>query len=67
MKAALEGEEVIITSYRKAQMELVPCTSAAGLKQLGGLAAASPEILASEVNVAFKEAVDQQVAELFNS
>ena len=37
------------------------------LKQLGGLAAASPEILASQVDDAFEEAVDQQVAELFNS
>ena len=45
----------------------MPCTSAAGLKSLGGLAAASPEIMGSEVNAAFKEAVDQQVAELFNS
>ena len=43
------------------------CTSAAGLKQLGGLAPASPEILASEVNAAFAEAVDQQVAKLFNA
>ena len=40
---------------------------AAGLKQLGGLAAASLEILASEVNAAFEEAVDQQEAALFNS
>ena len=45
----------------------MPCTSAAGLKQLGGLAAASPEILYSEFNAAFEEDVDQQMAELFNS
>ena len=48
-------------------MKLVSCALAAGLKQLGGLAAASPEILACEVIAAFEEAVDQQVAELFNS
>jgi antitoxin (DNA-binding transcriptional repressor) of toxin-antitoxin stability system len=67
VKAALAGEEVIIASHGKAQVKLVPCRAAAGLKQLGGLATASPEILASEVDAAFEEAVDQQVAELFNS
>ena len=41
--------------------------TAAGLKLLGALAAASPELLASQVDAAFGEAVDQQVAELFNS
>ena len=58
---------MIIVSQGKAQVKLVPCTSAAGLKPLGGLAAASPKILTSEDNAAFEEAVDQQVAELFNS
>jgi hypothetical protein len=48
-------------------VKLVPCASAAGLKQLGALAAASPEHLASQVDAAFTEAVDQQVADLFNS
>ena len=67
VKAALAGEEVIIASHGKAQVKLVPCASAAGLKQLGALAAASPELLASQVDAAFGEAVDQQVAELFNS
>ena len=67
MKAALAGEEVTIASHGKAMVKLVPCTSAAGLNPLGALAAASPEILASEVNAAFEEAVDQQVAVLFNS
>ena len=47
-------------------MKLVPCTSAAGLKQLGGLVAVLLEILASEVNAPFEVAVDQQVAELLN-
>jgi prevent-host-death family protein len=67
VKAALAGEEVIIASHGKAQVKLVPCASAAGLKHLGALAAASPELLVSQVDVAFAEAVDQQVAELFNS
>ena len=67
VKAALAGEEVIIASHGKAQVKLVPCASAAGLKRLGALAAASPELLASQVDAAFGEAVDQQVAELFNS
>ena len=50
---------MIIASHGKAQVNLVPCTSAAGFKQLGGLAAASSVILASDVDVAFAEAVDQ--------
>ena len=36
-------------------MKLVLCTSAAGLKHLGGLAAVSSGILTSEVNAAFEE------------
>ena len=67
MKAAFAGEEVIIAGHGKAQVKLVPCTSAAGLKQLGGLAASLPEIFASQVDDAFAEAVYQEVAELFNS
>jgi antitoxin (DNA-binding transcriptional repressor) of toxin-antitoxin stability system len=67
VKAALAGEEVIIACHGKAQVKLVPCAEAAGLKQLGALAAASPELLVSQVDAAFAEAVDQQVAELFNS
>ena len=67
VKAALAGEEVIIASHGKAQVKLVPCAAAAGLKRLGALAAASSELLASQVDAAFGEAVDQQVAELFNS
>ena len=67
VKAALAGEEVIIASHGKAQVKLVPCASAAGLKQLGALAAASPELRASQVDAAFAEVVDQQVAEPFNS
>jgi len=67
VKAALAGEEVIIACHDKAQVKLVPCAEAAGLKQLGALAAASLELLVSQVDAAFAEAVDQQVAELFNS
>ena len=67
VRAALAGEEVIIASHGKAQVKLVPCASAAGLKRLGALAAASPELLASPMDAAFDEAVDKQVAELFNS
>ena len=67
MKAALAGEEVIIASHGKAQVTLVPCASAAGLNRPGALAAASPELLASQVDAAFDAVVDQQVAELFNS
>jgi hypothetical protein len=53
-------------------VKLVPCAEAAGLKQLGAMAAASPELLVRQVDAAFAEAVDQQavdqqLAELFNS
>jgi prevent-host-death family protein len=43
VKAALAGEEVIIASHGKAQVKLVPCASAAGLKRLGALAAVSAQ------------------------
>ena len=48
----------------KAQVKLVPCAAAAGLKDPGGLSALS--LQASQVDEAFAAAVDQQVAELFN-
>lgn len=47
VKAALAGEKVIITCHCKAQVKFMPCAEAAGLKQLGALAAASPELLVS--------------------
>ena len=65
VKAALAGEEVIIASHGKAQVKLVPCAGAAGLKQPGGLAALSSNL--AQLDEAFSEAVEQQVAELFNS
>lgn len=67
VKAALAGEEVIIASHGKAQVTLVPCVSAGGLKHPGALAAATPKLLASQVDAAFDAAVDQEVAELFHS
>lgn len=72
VKAALAGEEVIIASHGKAQVKLVPCTAAAGLKRPGALAAASPDLSPAKVNAAFSQAVDQQVAgclaaEMFDS
>jgi prevent-host-death family protein len=65
VKAALAGEEVIIASHGKAQVKLVPCAASAGLKRPGGLAALSSS--AAQLDAAFSEALDQQVAELFNS
>lgn len=67
VKAAVAGEEVIIASHGTAQVRLVPCPSAAGLKRPGALAAASPDLVPDQVDAAFSEAVDQQVAQLFNS
>jgi prevent-host-death family protein len=65
VKAALAGEDVIIASHGKAQVKLVPCAAAAGLKQPGGLSALS--LNTAHLDAAFSEAVNQQVAELFNS
>ena len=67
VKAALAGEEVIIASHGKAQVKLVPCTASTGLKRPGALAAASPALVPSHADAAFSEAVDQQVARLFDS
>ena len=48
----------------KAEVKLSPCAAPAGLKEPGGLAI--PCLQASQVDEAFSEAVDEQVAELFN-
>lgn len=64
VNAALAAEEVIIAIHGKAQVKLVPCAAAAGLKQPGGLAALSSS--AAQLDAAFSKAVDQQVAELFH-
>lgn len=57
VKAALAGEEVIIASHGKAQVRLVPCRSAAGLKQPGALTAASPDLVPAQVDAAFAELI----------
>jgi prevent-host-death family protein len=67
VKAALAGEEVIIASHGNPQVRLVPCAAPEGLQRPGALTAAVPEGLAARVDAAFSEAVDQQVAQLFNS
>ena len=67
VKAALAGEEVIIASHGNPQVKLVPCAATDGLKRPGALPAALPDGWAASVDAAFSEAVDQQVAELFNS
>ena len=67
VKAALAGEEVIIARHGNPQVRLVPCAAAEGLHRPGALAAALPEGLAARVDAAFSEAVDQQVAQLFNT
>ena len=54
VKAALAGEEVIIAS-------------AEGLQRPGALPVALPDGLVARVDAAFSEAVDQQVAQLFNA
>lgn len=48
----------------KAEVKLIPCAAAGGLKEPEGLSDLS--LQASHVDEAFGEAVDQQVAQLFN-
>ena len=67
VKAALAGEEVIIASHGKAQVKLVACVAAPGLKHPGALAAASPALTPDQLDAAFSAAVDQDVARLFTS
>ncbi len=67
VKAAVAGEEVIIASQGKAQVKLLHCTAATGLKRPGALAAASPALVPANVDAVFNEAVDQHVAGLFAS
>ena len=67
VKAALAGEEVIISSHANPQVRLVPCAAAEGLQRHGALAAALHDGLATRVDAAFSEAEDQQVAQLFNT
>ena len=67
VKAALEGEEVIIASHGKAQVKLVPCGSSSGLTHPGSLVGDLPGLTSSQVDAAFREDVDEQVARLFGS
>jgi antitoxin (DNA-binding transcriptional repressor) of toxin-antitoxin stability system len=67
VKAALAGEEVIIASHGKAQVKLVACVAAPGLKQPGAMAAASPALTPHQLDAAFSDAMDQEAARLFGS
>ena len=67
VKAALAGEEVVIASHGKAQVKLVPCAACSGLKHQGALLQARPELTADQLDAAFNDSVDQQVAQLFGS
>ena len=67
VKAALAGEEVIISKHGKAQVKLVPCPASAGLKQPGGLIDSPAALNPSLIDAAFSEAVDQAVAQLMGT
>ena len=60
VKAAVAGEEVIIASHGEAQVRLVPCAASPGL-QHWGVWADRPV----DVDAAFGEQVDEEVARLF--
>lgn len=69
VKAALDGEEVIIASHGKAQVKLVACSSAVGLRHPGALlsamaAAADQGKPGHQLDEAFSESTDQQVLQL---
>jgi len=67
VKAALDGEEVIIASHGKARVKLVPCGSSSGLTHPGSLVGDLVGLTSSQVDAAFSEDVDEQVARLFGS
>jgi len=60
VKAAVAGEEVIIASHGEAQVRLVPCAASPGLKRWGVWADRPVD-----VDAAFGEQVDEEVARLF--
>ena len=61
VKAAVSGEEVIIANHGVAQVRLVPCVAAPGLRNWGGLAGQF-----GDVDAAFGEQADAEVTRLFN-
>jgi len=62
VKAAVSGEEVIIASNGQAQVRLVPCADAPGLRHWGTLAGQF-----ADTDQAFGEAVDAEVGKLFGA
>nr|WP_207143697.1 type II toxin-antitoxin system prevent-host-death family antitoxin [Thiococcus pfennigii] len=62
VKAAVSGEEVIIANHGEAQVRLVPCVAAPGLRHWGVLAGRF-----DDVDAAFGEQADAEVAELFKN
>lgn len=61
VKAAVAGEEVIIANHGEAQVRLVPCVAAPGLRHWGALAGQF-----GDMDAAFGESADADVAKLFN-
>lgn len=61
VRAAVSGEEVIIANHGEAQVRLVPCVAAPGLRNWGELAGQC-----GDVDAAFGEQADAEVAKLFN-
>ncbi len=61
VKATVAGEEVIIANHGEAQVRLVPCVAAPGLRHWGALAGQF-----GDLDVAFGESADAGVAKLFN-
>jgi prevent-host-death family protein len=64
VKAALDGQEVIIASHGKAQVRLVPCVSGLGLQNPGALALDPVKLSSVQLDEAFSEAADLAVAQL---
>ena len=62
VKAALSGDEVIIASNGQAQVRLVPCANAPGLRHWGALAGQF-----DDTDQAFGEDVDTEVGKLFSA
>ena len=67
VKAALAGEEVIISKHGKAQVKLVPCPVVAGLHRPEGLVDSAAALNPSLIDAAFSESADQEVAQLMGA
>jgi len=67
VKAALSGEEVIISNHGKPQVRLVPCSETKGLRHFGLLAGEFGREAGRSTDAAFSEATERELQHLFET